>query len=125
MPDMIVWGATDLDTPADTRYLPLGYGLVTAPTTEIGLRVDGEITCLKMRAHHNTPTAEAINVTYTLYKNGVATGLSVVLAANASDGSELTADVDCAPGDLLTMRATKAAVLASGAVGALVTVGVV
>lgn len=122
--DMLLYGAVDIDTPADTRYLPIGFSLVTAPATAIGFRADAEATCLRMRVRHNTPSADATTVTYTLYVNGVATAVAVTLAANASDGSNTADDADIFPGDLIELRALKNGVLTTGVIGPFVSVGI-
>lgn len=62
---------------------------------------------------HNVPGGAAEPITYEWYVNNVATGLSVVLNANAVSGSNLVTSVAVAQGDVVDLRATHAGLTSS------------
>jgi hypothetical protein len=71
------------------------------------------LACLTVR--HNVLGAAVENITYTLFINGVATGLSVVLAANAPYATLLLPNVLVGPADEVELRATHAGLTSSPA----------
>jgi hypothetical protein len=64
-----------------------------------------------MRVHCGAATGNGNTAVYTLFLNGVATALTVTLASNVTDGSDLVHTVAVAAGDLLSLEVTKAASL--------------
>jgi hypothetical protein len=62
---------------------------------------------------HNVVGAAAENITYELFINGAATGLSVTLAANAAFGTTALPNVAVGPADLVELRATHAGLTSS------------
>lgn len=117
---MMVWGIQNVGLLVDTRYLTPGYGAVSADLTAIGFRATDEYAAGAMRVKHCTLTLDNDPIDYILRVNGEDTALKVSLAPNASEGQNLTDEVDLAPGDLIELVAVKTGILVSGLVNALV-----
>ena len=90
-----------------------GYSDNGAETGPTELRLIRAGTLKTMRVRHTTAGVGAANLTYTLLINGTPTALSVTMAANTQDGSDLVNTVAVSAGDLATMRVTKAASISS------------
>ncbi len=66
-------------------------------------------------ARHNSGPGNANTVVYTVLVNGVATAITVTLAANAvAQASDLVNTVAVVAGDRVSIRATKALSIAAG-----------
>jgi hypothetical protein len=102
---IVAAGVDDLPTAAGTyRLAPWNEAITAAaPVFEWAAPADG--TLRNFFVHHNVLGAAAEDITYEWYINGAASGLQVVLAANASTGSDLVNSVDVDQGDLVELRA--------------------
>ncbi len=116
------FGASDILTLIDTRFLTPGFSLIEAPLTAIGASAVRIATLRQMRVRHNTPLIDTTAVTYTLRINSVATALSVVLGCDNVSGSNLVDDVDVFPGDLIEVVAIKGSAILSGVLNVVVTI---
>lgn len=117
----LTFGVANIGSSTTVRYMDPWYsaGTAVAPTTPIQYRLPGACTFKNMRARHNDPSGNANVVTYTLRLNNVATLLSVGLAADASDASELVVTVAGAAGDLVDIEITKSGAIAGGGLDAI------
>lgn len=103
---LVAWGSTTVPVAAGTYKL--------APWNEDIVALAGAfawssgcplvLACLTVR--HNVPGAAAEDITYELFVNGVGTGLSVTLAANATYATTLLPNVPIGPADEVELRAT-------------------
>lgn len=110
---LVAWGVTSLPVAAGTYRV--------APWNEDIVALAGQfawssgcplvLACLTVR--HNVLGAAAEPITYTLFINGIATGLSVVLNANAAYATTALPNVPVAPSDLVELRATHAGLTTS------------
>jgi hypothetical protein len=120
----LLWGANSTFVTTAKRYLVPGGPHIAAPTTDsVRFKVPRAGTIRRMYVRHNTPlSASATNITYVVEKNGVATALTVTLAANATSGSDLANSFTVAAGDDLAVSFTKAGVLAGATANPIVSV---
>jgi len=116
----ITFGAGTVSDTTTTRYLYPGYDDDLAQTIAVQYRIPRPGALQKFRMRHNVVGADAGLIVYTVRINGAPTLLSVSLAANASDGSDLVNSVVVAAGDLVDIRVTKAVALALGGPGDIV-----
>lgn len=109
------WGVGILGGPAGTDYLWPWYdqdeqdvgGEQGKPIEIVAPRAG---TIRSLFARHNTANGNGAAVAYTLFVNGVATALAASLATGAiGQASDLVDSVVVAQGDLLSVRAVKAA----------------
>lgn len=108
---VLFWGNAGLTTTTTTRFLTPGFSTGNAPTTVIQYRVPITGSIRNLRVRHNTVGTGGNLIVYTVRINGVASALTVSMAANASDGSDLTHSVAISAGDLIDIRATKAVII--------------
>lgn len=115
---VLTFGSGGLGTAADTRFLPPGRITGTAPTTDdFQMPLTRAGTLRRLFVYHRTPPGGAVNITYTVMINGVATALTVTLAANANGpASDLVNTVAVAINDRVSLRAVKAAIIAASTV---------
>lgn len=85
--------------------MPIGFA-ATAPTTNLKNVVSRSLTLQNMRVRHNAPIGIGTNVVYTIVKNGSTTALTVTLADNAADGTNLSDTVSLAAGDDFYLQVT-------------------
>ncbi len=106
---VLFFGADSAGTTTTTRYLYPGYALSLASTNDI-YRINapkaGTLKNLSIRS--NTPSTSPLTITYTVMVNGVASSLSVSMAANVNSGSNNVNTVAINSGDNITIRITKA-----------------
>jgi hypothetical protein len=102
------WGNGGITTTTTTRFLTPGFAPSNAQTTAIQFRVPFSGTIRNLRVHFNAAGTGANLIVFTVRVNGVASALSVSMAANATDGSDLANIVTVAAGDLVDVRVTKA-----------------
>jgi hypothetical protein len=111
---IVTWGVGSVSASTATRYLLPSWDAGMAPLNPVAWRSPRGGTLRNFRVRHNSPAGNGGIVVYTVRVNGVATTVTVPLASNASDGSDLLNSVVVAAGDLIDVRVTKAADIASG-----------
>jgi hypothetical protein len=114
---LLTWGNSNVGAAADTRYLSPGRDnsaiAITSDVAQVVMTRAG--TVRKLWARHNAATGNGNPVVYTVMKNGVATGITVSLATGAvGQISDVVNTVAVVVGDRLSIRASKAAVIAGG-----------
>jgi hypothetical protein len=119
--DTLVFGAGSVGTTTTSRYLVFGYTPNIAPIMREAIRASRAGTCSNLRVRHNTVGVGG-NISYTLYRNGVASALTAAVAASALAGSDLVDQVIVAADDLLELRATKGSSIGSSPAEITVTV---
>lgn len=112
--DTMQWGAGAVGSSPTTRYLYPTYSESQAQASAIQIRVPRAGTLQNMRVRHNDIGSSANTVVYTVRVNGVPSILTVTLAANAVDGSDLANSVVVAAADLVDIEVTKAASIGGG-----------
>lgn len=112
--DSFIFGAGTVGSTTTTRYLFPGYSDSQAQTDAVQFRVPRAGTFQKLRVRHNDLGGSANAVVYTLRVNGTPSILTVSLAANAADASDLVNSVVVAAGDLIDIEVTKASAIGSG-----------
>ncbi len=106
----LTWGNGSVSATTTTRYLSPGYDSSVAPTSVIQWAVDAPGSLSQMRVKHNGAGGNANTIVYTLRKNGVATAVTVTVAANSTTVvADTTNSVTVALGDLLDIEVTKGA----------------
>jgi hypothetical protein len=111
----VTWGNRSLLSTTATRYLTAGCSSKTAPDTDdyaVPAPLAGLIRDLVVE--HNTPAGNGNPVVYTVLINGVASALTVSVASTTASGSDFVTTVAVAQGDLISLRATKAASIGNG-----------
>jgi hypothetical protein len=111
------WGNTNVAAAADTRFLTPGRDATTAITTDLAqIPIVRPGTLQRLYVRHNA--AVGVNdVVYTVMLNGAPTAITVTLAAGAiGQASDLVNTVAVVAGDRVSLRATKALGLGTGAV---------
>lgn len=108
-PSEMIMGAASGSAATAARFLGPGLGLAAESATEIQVPVTRSGTVRNMRLRCVVGVGNANN-TYTLRKNGVNTGLSVVIANNVAQASDLVHSTTVVAGDLLSIQVTKAGV---------------
>jgi len=110
------WGNSSISAGADTRFLDAWYNQAVAP-----LVLDGGLPCPRagtinnLFVRHNVAIGNGATVVYTVMVNGVATAITVTLATNAiGQASDLVNSVAVAQGDVIGLRAVKAASIGNG-----------
>ena len=103
---LVAWGVTALPVAAGTyRVAPWNEDIVAlAGAFAWSSGCPLVLSCLTVR--HNVPGGAAEDITYTLFVNGVASGLSVTLAANATYATSITPNVPIGPADEVELRAS-------------------
>jgi hypothetical protein len=114
----LTWGDGNLGSSADTRLLHPSYNALSTATT-VGNAVEWVApragTLRNLFVRHNTANGNGNNVVYTVFKNGVATAITVTLATGAiGQASDLVNTVALAQGDVVNITAVKAATIANG-----------
>lgn len=108
-----IWGnGNGIGTSTTLRYLTPGRSDGNAPTTAVGFRATVQGTLQNLYVRHNT-VGSGGNVTYTLFINGSTSGIAVTMTAAAADGNNTANTAAVAKGDLIEIRITKAAIIAS------------
>lgn len=108
----LLWGAGNLTSTTTTRYLYPCYSDGVAQVDIISIRAPRNGTLKNMRVRINQVAGDTDNLTFTLIQNGSPTSLSVTMAANTTDGSDLSNAVIVSANDLLALRVTKAGAIA-------------
>jgi len=108
-PSAILFGVDNVTATTNTRYLPAGYALGSAPQNVLAYRFPVGGTLSSFRVRHNTPNGNGAPIVYTVLLNGAPTALQVSLPSTSLDGSELVSAVPVVAGDLLSIQVTKAA----------------
>lgn len=110
--DTLVFSCGGIGTSTTSRYIPFGNTPNNAPTQPISFRIARAGTLRNLRIRHNTAGVGG-NITYTILVNGVASALSLTMAASSTDATELITTVSVTSGDLIDVRASKASSLTS------------
>jgi hypothetical protein len=108
----LLWGAGNLASSTTTRYLYPCYSDQLAQTDVISIRAPRNGTLKNLRVRINQVAGDTDNLTFTLLQNGAPTSLSVTMAANTTDGADLSNAVIVSANDLLALRVTKAGSIA-------------
>lgn len=108
----LFFGNSGLTTTTTTRFLTPGFAPSNAQTTAVQYRVPCAGTLRNLRVRHNAAGVGGNLIVYTVRINGAASALSVSMAANATDGSDLANVVVAAAGDLIDVQVTKAVAIA-------------
>lgn len=108
-----LFGNGAISATTTTRYLTPGFDNDVAPISVIQIKMPRSGTLQKMRVHHGTAGGNGNNIVYTVRKNGSATSIVVTMAANTTDGSDLTNTSVVAAGDLIDIEVTKASSVGS------------
>jgi hypothetical protein len=119
---VVVWGAANINSAADTRVLPPGFddSLVNTNTPR-GFLAPRAGTMRNLFARHNIANGNGNPVVYTLRVNGILSALTVSLVTGAVGGAaDITNSVAIAQGDLIEMVCSKAASIGSGVLDAMV-----
>ena len=103
---LVAWGVNALPVAAGTyRLAPWNEDIVAlAGAFAWSSGCPLVLSCLTVR--HNVPGGAAEDISYTLFVNGVASGLSVTLAANATYATSITPNVPIGPADEVELRAS-------------------
>jgi hypothetical protein len=107
--DQMMFGADGVATSTTDRFLYPGYAERIAQTTAVAIRTTRAGTIRNLRVRVNAVSTSANNIVYTVRKNGAAQALTVTLAANVADGSDLVNSFTVAAGDLIDVIVTKGA----------------
>ena len=109
------FGASNSGVTTTKRYLfPGGADAVALTSNVLRIRAPRTGTLRRMYVRHNVPAAAAVNITYTLELDGVATALAVTLAANVASGSDTVNSVAVAADQDIAIAFTKAGAVAGG-----------
>lgn len=113
---ILSFGVFDILLATGTVFLPPWYDVDgIADTAAINLVVPYAGTLSKLYVYHNDPSGGANTITYAIMVNGVATAMTVTLAANvAGPGTDLVNTAAVVAGDRISLRAVKPLVLLSG-----------
>jgi hypothetical protein len=122
---LLFWGNDTVAAAADTRYLSPGRD-GTAPLVDFAqMPLPRAGTLRRLFVRHNAAGGNGNAVVYTVLVNGIATALTVTLATGAvGQVSDLINAVAGAQGDRVSLRASKAAVIAGGNIDVQATVEV-
>lgn len=107
-PSGLTFGASDVASAADTRYLWPGFADSQAPASAVQCLITRPGTLRNLYVLHNGPAGNGNDIVYTVRKNGVATALTVTLASTGSIGQDTAHSVSVAAGDRLDLEADKA-----------------
>lgn len=111
---MIEWGADSLGTAATALFLGPGY-IATASAVEIQVPVTRPGTVRNLRLQIATAGTGSQTVTFTVRKNGVDTAIVATINNTATGLTSDTSDsFTVVAGDLLSIKVTKAAIVAAG-----------
>lgn len=102
------WGNNSVTATTTTRYLTPGYDNGDAETSAIQIRMARAGTIRNLRVRHNITAGNGEAIVYTFRKNGSGQSLSVSLASDATDASDLSNSFAVAAGDLVDIEVTKA-----------------
>lgn len=105
---VLSWGNNSVTPTVTTRYLTPWSDPSLAQTSPLQYRIPRGGRIRNMRVRHNTPAGNGNPIVYTLRVNGIASALTVSLASNVADGSDLVNSVVVAAGDLVDVEVTKA-----------------
>lgn len=102
------WGNNSVVATTTTRYLTPGFDNGDAETSAIQIRMTRAGTFRNLYVRHNVLNGNGEAIVYTFRKNGIAQSLSVSLASDAPDASDLVHSFAVAAGDLIDIEVTKA-----------------
>src|SRR5258706_16000295 len=118
MAGVLVWGNENIGAHAEVRFLSPGHDFGFAIKTDsVQYPAPFAMVLRDLLVRHNTANGNGQNIVYALMVNGVATAVTVTLATGAVvQASDLANSVTIAQGDRVSIRASKAANVANGAV---------
>lgn len=126
----LVFGADDINAAADTRFLSQG-NIAAAGTTDahqIPIPFAPGASAMTLRClfvRHNTTNGNGASVVYTVFKNGIATTLTVTLATGAiGQADDMTHSTTVVAGDTVSIQAVKGAAIGSGVLNVVATLAV-
>jgi len=106
-----MWGANNVFANTVTRYLFPMFDNGAAQTSPVQVPAFRAGTIKNMRVMHNAPAGNGNDIVYTLRVAGAASALTVTLASDVSQGSNLVNTVAVTAGQLLDVEVTKAAAI--------------
>lgn len=108
-----MWGAGSVAETVTSRYLFPGSGSSTlAPVDVVGISMPSNGTLHKMAVVHNVVGVGG-DITYTMLVNGVASALSVSLAASGGTASNAVDNVPIVSGDIVSVQVSKGGAIAT------------
>lgn len=107
--ETMLWGAQQLIVVAAANSLYPGYSETTATGTALQYTAVRPGVARNFHVHQEATGAHNVDITYTLRKNNVDTAVTVTIADNATDGSDLTHAATFAIGDFINVSATPSA----------------
>ena len=110
----VVFGAASLTPTTTDRWLFPGYANSNARTIPLNRPSPFDGVLKLLRVIHNDPGGNGGAITYTVMINGAPTALSVTMASTDSAGVNLTDQVAVSKGDLVCLKAAKAASIGGG-----------
>ena len=115
---IMFWGCDDVGAAVAARFIPPGFEVGLAPTTDrMQIPVPRAGTLKNLFVRHNAAAGNGQPVTYTVFVNGAATAITCNLATGAiGQASDVAHSVVVAAGDRVSIRASKGAVVGSGVV---------
>lgn len=108
--EQLWWGNDSVAATTTTRYLTPGFEHVVASTNRVEIICTRTGTIRKLRVKHRAAGGNANTIVYTVHKSGVATALTVTIAANSTtEVTDLADSFTVVPGDRISIEVTKAA----------------
>jgi hypothetical protein len=117
-----LFGATNSGTNNGVRYLFPFYSETAVSASAVEYDIIDPVTFSSLRVRINTAGVGTGTITYTLYKNGVATALTVGILATATSGS-VTASVSFAAGDRIACICQSSGTVTTGHGRPMISVG--
>ena len=115
----LVFGAGSLTSTVTDRFLYPGFDAAVATTLVASIRAPYAGVLRNLYVRHTAAGAGGTGIVYTVRVNGVASALSVTLAAAANDGNNLVAAVNVAAGASIDVLVGKNSALGSTPQGVL------
>ena len=110
---LLLWGNSSVAASTTTRYLTPGYSDNIAQTTETRFIVESSGVLKRLAVRHNGTAGNGNPIVYTVLVNGVATAITVSLASTGTSATDLVNTAAVVPDDEISLRATKAATIAT------------
>lgn len=118
----VLFGSSNVNAAADTRYLAPGYASAAAGTAPLEMVMPRTGTFGRISARHNAAVGNGSSVEYILRVNDTDTALRVTVATGGLNTASFDGEqVTVALGDRVSLKAVKAAGIGNGAVEAMVT----
>lgn len=122
-PAFVLFGASSSGTSVAIRYLHPEYSDSVVSATVIGYKIPSAITAKSITLNANAAGTGTGTITYTLYKNNVATTLTVTAAATAITGA-FSSNVSFSTGDVIACICQCSGGVTAGHTRPIITIGV-